>query len=121
MRTKSVDTYARELRAKIANKFGKYDDSLNEQVDATAMNRAMIAKLHTELMNGELTTIAVGSMGQHKTEVNPLLSAYDKAQRTYTMQLAALGLNKMAEKKADAPRTASDKDHPWTKFNEAIQ
>jgi len=32
MRTKSSDTYARELRAKIETKYGKYDDALDEQV-----------------------------------------------------------------------------------------
>jgi len=121
MRQKKADTYAKELREKIEKKYGKYDDSLDEQVITAAMNREMIAKLHKELMDGSLTTIAVGSMGQQKTEINPLLAAYDKAQRTYIQQLAALGLNKMVEKKAEAQQTKSEKANPWQTFNEAIQ
>jgi len=138
MRQKKADTYAKELRQKIEKKYGKYDDALDEQVITAAMNREMIDMIHRELTTvtveeiGDgnktrkvrhtvLTQVVVGSMGQMKTEINPLLAAYDKAQRTYIQQLAALGLNKMVEKKAEAQQTKSEKANPWQTFNEAIQ
>lgn len=121
MRTKTADTYVRELRAKIEKKYGKYDDSLDEQVETAAMNRAIINKMHKEIIEGTLIQVIPGSMAQMKTEINPLLAAYDKAQRTYIQQLAALGLNKMVEKKAEATQTKQEKANPWQTFNEAIQ
>ena len=43
--------------------------------------------------HGKRTLTVLGSQGQMKNEVSPLLPHYDKAQRTLLMQLEALGLN----------------------------
>lgn len=67
---------------------------LMPQIRATANNEVMLAKIQAELENKTtLVTPTLGSTGQMRQEVNPLLVQYDKMQRTLTMQLEALGLN----------------------------
>jgi hypothetical protein len=46
-----------------------------------------------DLFDGSLTSLVVGSMGQTKTEVNPLLPYLDKINRTLLQQRESLGLS----------------------------
>ena len=63
------------------------------QITLTASNMVMIKRIETAISEADLTTIVSGSMGQAKTEINPLIPYYDKLQRTLLAQLEALGLN----------------------------
>lgn len=86
--------YALELKGLIEERTGKPCDLwLYPQIRSTAANEEMLDKIQDELLAGDLLTLAVGSTGQQKTEVNPLLTQYDKMQRTLAQQLEALGLN----------------------------
>lgn len=114
---KTVQVREKTLRNAITNKYGSYDSSLDEQLETAAMNRQMIDKMHQEILEGDLVSMSVGSMGQTKSEINPLIAAYDKAQRTYIQQLAALGLNRMSEKKQDSPDTTRKEDKMSEFFN----
>lgn len=92
---KTVHAYELELRKMIKARTGAdMDPWLLPQVRATANNMVLIDKMADELMDQtKLTSFVIGSTGQQKSEMHPLVAAYDKAQRTLMLQLEALGLN----------------------------
>ena len=96
----------------------KCDPWLWPQVRAAAGTLAMIAKVQEELLGGELTSLSVGSMGQQKTDVNPLLPYYDKLQRTLLLQLESLGLNYKTtpSKVTESTKKGVDDDDPMVEL-----
>lgn len=91
---KSAEEYEKEIMDMIEARNGKYDSWLSPQVEAAAMNRVILAQIHTEITGAKtLTPTSFGSMGQEKREPHPLLAVYDKMQRTLLQQYASLGLN----------------------------
>lgn len=94
MKDKTIHAYDLELRRMIKARTGKQCEPwLQPQIRSAAANMVMLNKIHEELMGGDLASLAVGSMGQQKLEVNPLLAYYDKLNRTLLLQFEALGLN----------------------------
>ena len=86
--------YEAELKKLIKERTGRdYDIWLLPQIRSTAKNEYMLDKVTEELDSTDLTTIGIGSTGQQKTEVNPLLPYFDKLNRTLIAQFEALGLN----------------------------
>ena len=95
-RPKTAHAYELELRKMIEARTGaKMELWLMPQVRATARNEVMLDQIQDELVNGpkKLADWGDGSTGQMKFEAHPLLSHYDKLQRTLLMQFEALGLN----------------------------
>ena len=91
---KTTADYIDELKAMVELRTGKgFDPWLMPQLRATAMNMAMIDKVQDKLDSTDVTTLVTGSMGQQKTEVNPLFDKYNTMERTLISQLQALGLN----------------------------
>lgn len=90
----SIRTYAMELKQLIEERTGKACDPwLYPQIRSTARNEKLLDKMQDELENGDLVQMTVGSTGQQKNELNPLVAMYDKVQRTLLAQFEALGLN----------------------------
>ena len=108
-----TDFYERKLRKMIQER-RQVDDVeswLEGQIHAAAMNWQMMEKVHEEIMDGDLTIVADGSMGQSKTIVNPLLPMYKELQRTMLLHYEALGLNfKAAPKKMTETATKSGQE-----------
>ena len=93
-KSKSVQAYEKEIVKMIESRNGSFDIWLIPQVEGAAMNRVILAQIHAEIAGERSLTISIpGSMGQEKREPHPLLSVYDKMQRTLLQQYAALGLN----------------------------
>ena len=116
---KSVQTYEKEIVKMIEARNGVFDNWLSPQVEGAAMNRVILAQIHTEITKEKSLTISVsGSMGQEKREPHPLLAVYDKMQRTLLQQYAALGLNYNATpSKINEPTgKAAKEDDPLVKF-----
>lgn len=116
---KNVQTYIKEIVEMIKARNGEYNSWLNPQVEGAAMNRAILAQIHKEIMEKDSLTISVfGSMGQTKQEPHPLLAVYDKMQRTLLQQYAALGLNYNATpSKINEPTgKAAKEDDPLVKL-----
>lgn len=92
---RTAHAYELELKKMIKARTGaECEPWLLPQIRATANNEVMIEKIQRELEEcSSLITPTVGSTGQVKNEVNPLLVQYDKAQRTLLLQFEALGLN----------------------------
>ena len=90
----TVDEYIDELKKMVELRTGKaFDPWLLPQLRATAMGMMMLDKIQDKLADSEITILMTGSMGQQKTEVNPLLDKYINFQRTLISQFQALGLN----------------------------
>jgi hypothetical protein len=116
---KSVQAYEKEIVKMIEARNGVFDNWLSPQVEGAAMNRVILAQIHTEITKEKSLTISVsGSMGQEKREPHPLLAVYDKMQRTLLQQYAALGLNYNATpSKINEPTgKAAKEDDPLVKF-----
>lgn len=111
---RSAHAYELELKKMIKSRTGvDCEVWLLPQVRATASNMVMIDKVQDELMgSGSLVSMATGSMGQSKAEVNPLVALYDKMQRTLLMQFEALGLNyNITPKKVTEPTKQGGSEH----------
>ena len=117
---KTAQEYEAELKEMIQTQTGSpMDPWLYPQVRATAMNMVIIDKIQDELTKkASFITIIDGSMGQKKNEVNPLLSHYDKAQRTFMAQLEALGLNLSARQNKNGQKNKDDEDPLANALNE---
>ena len=90
---KSKSAYEKELKNMIESRTGKkFDPFLLPQVKAAAGMMRMIDKIDEQLDKEDLTYLEVGSAEQMKKVVNPLLSVYDKSQRTLNQLLTSLGL-----------------------------
>ena len=62
-------------------------------INTTAYNMVVRDKIQNEILSLKSLIVPVmGSTGQVKNEVSPLLPHYDKIQRTITQQLTAIGL-----------------------------
>ena len=94
-RKRTAHAYELELRKMIEARTGAPCEIwLYPQVRATAANMVVLDKYQQEIADAvSLVTLSTGSTGQIKNEANPLLTLYDKAQRTLIMQLESLGLN----------------------------
>ena len=90
---KSKSSYEKELKQMIESRTGKPCESfLLPQVKAAAGLMRMIEKIDEQLDKEDLTYLEVVSAEQMKKVVNPLLSVYDKSQRTLNQLLTSLGL-----------------------------
>ncbi len=90
----TIKQYEAELKKLIKERTGRgFKAWLLPQIRSTAKNEYMLDKVTEELDNSDLTSIGIGSTGQQKTEVNPLLPYFDKLNRTLIAQFEALGLN----------------------------
>jgi hypothetical protein len=113
---KSAHAYELELRNMIKNRTGaNMEPWLLPQVRATAMNMVMLDKVQETLIDEDtdLMITASGSMGQMKQDAHPLLTHYDKLQRTLIQQFQALSLNYNAtpsKVKEDTKKGVDDED-----------
>ena len=116
---KTAHAYELEIKRMIENRTGQFDDWLKPQLEATAMNRVMLAKLQQELEDHDTLVVeSTGSQGQIKKEAHPLLVTYDKLQRTLIQQYEALGLNfrTTPSKVIENTRKGVDESDPMAQF-----
>ena len=117
---KKAKSYENELKQMIRERTkAECEAWLMPQIRATAMNMVMLDKVQAELMkSNSLTVMAVGSMGQMKSEANPLMPHYKELQRTLTLQFEALGLNYRTnpQRVKEPAATGVDEADPMAKF-----
>lgn len=90
---KSKSAYEKELKDMIESRTGKkFDPFLLPQVKAAAGMMRMIDKIDQQIDVEDMTYMEVGSTGQAKKVINPLLGEYNKYQRTLNQLLTSLGL-----------------------------
>lgn len=113
---KSTKTYAEELWKDIEEQRGERPRMLRHLVDKTAKDQRHLDAIDNELDGAEFTSIAIGSTGQQKTELNPLLAQRDKVSRTITDDLKELQLtaNSVYKKKEQRHLNDDDKENDPT-------
>lgn len=110
-KVKSIKHYTEELWLDIEEQRGERPRMLRHLVEKTASDQRHLQIIDNEIDGADLTTIAIGSTGQQKTEVNPLLAHRDKVSRTITDDLEALQLTaRSLYKKKDAKSDKGDVD-----------
>lgn len=123
-RQKTMNSYVIELKKLIKARTGaECEPWLLPQIRATASNMLIADKMHGEIMNTKyLVSFAEGSAGQQKNELNPLLSTFDKMQRTLLLQFEALGLNfnTTPSKVREDAKKANLEDDPMCQFYREI-
>lgn len=119
MSKKTTKSYFNTLKAMIEQRTGAaFDVFLTPNVDAAAKCWQMVDKIHAELMAADMTSLEVGSMGQQKTIINPLLPVYNQMHRTLLGHFEALGLNfrSTPSKMTENPKRGVDAEDPMVKF-----
>lgn len=113
--------YITELKDSIKERTGADCPSwMMPAIRTTAMQMDMLDRLQKQLQKDDFTSVEVGSTGQQKTIVNPLLATYRDSQRTINQQLTSLGLTYNATPKKITERTKtgdddSDEMQSWMK------
>lgn len=107
---KSHKTYAENLWQDIEEQRGERPRMLRHMVEKTAKDQRHLDLIDNELDNADLTSIAIGSTGQQKTEINPLLAHRDKVSRTITDDLKELQLTANSVYKKKEQRHLNDDD-----------
>lgn len=108
---KSIDTYVKELEEDIVDQRGECPRMLRHMVNKTAKDQRHLDLIDKELEKADLTSIAIGSTGQQKTEINPLLAHRDKVSRTITDDLKELQLTAGSVYKKKEQTRLSDEDN----------
>lgn len=89
---KAHKTYVENLWLDIEDQRGERPRMLRHLVDKTAKDQRHLDDLDNRLEGEDFTTLVIGSTGQQKTEVNPLLAHRDKVSRTLLDDLKELQL-----------------------------
>ena len=113
---KAIKHYIEELWLDIKEQRGERPRMLRHLVEKTAKDQRHLDLIDQQLDNEELTSMAIGSTGQQKTEINPLLAHRDKVSRTITEDLKELQLtaSSIYKKKEQARLSDEDKENDPT-------
>ena len=113
---KGTNGYVAEINKMLRQEFGEVPAKLSMLIKKTAQDMRILDRIIDEIDSEEnLNTIEVGSMGQQKTTVNPLIPYYDKMSARVTDDLYNLGLT--ARKQAvKAEDQRIDDDDPMKKY-----
>lgn len=109
---KPLSTYIRKLTERCTSKFGDTFVVDNEElIEAAARNKRLLDRFDDTLDDGDLTTISIGSTGQQKEDINPIVKHRNDVAKLYADNLDALMLTPRAKyKKAEARQPKSDDD-----------
>lgn len=109
---KSQKTYIENLWLDIEDQRGERPRMLRHLVEKTAADQRHLADIDNRLEDADFTTLVIGSTGQQKTEVNPLLAHRDKVSRTLLDDLKELQLTAGSVYKKKEQVHMKDEDNP---------
>lgn len=121
---KSQKTYIENLWLDIEDQRGERPRMLRHLVEKTAADQRHLADIDNRLEDADFTTLVIGSTGQQKTEVNPLLAHRDKVSRTLLDDLKELQLTAGSiYKKKEQVRMKDDEqaDDPTAAYFNALK
>lgn len=119
MKRTSYKSYYNTLVKMIEKRTGaEFDIFLTPNVETAAKCWQMLDKMHEELIAGDMTSLEVGSMGQQKTIIHPLIPAYNQLHRTMLEHFEALGLNfrSTPSKMTENTKRGLDADDPMAEY-----
>ena len=118
---KSIRAYTQEVNKMVRAAYGDtIPPHLFTMIRKTAQDMQMLERIQIELEDGDMTSFEIGSMGQQKCVVNPLVPYYDKISSRVTDDLYNLGLTaRKAAAKAD--NASNNDDNPMQQLAEALK
>lgn len=125
-RRKSINKITEELTDSVKAIIGKEPNiGLKMQISATAKQIFMVDKLFDEISKDgfQMETTMIGSTGQNKVTVSPLLQMFNSYQANLMKQLESLGLNYNAtpSKMTDRVSVEETKSDPLGKMLASIK
>ena len=125
-RRKSINKITEELTDSVKAIIGKEPTiGLKMQISATAKQIFMVDKLFDEISKDgfQMETTMIGSTGQNKVTVSPLLQMFNSDQANLMKQLESLGLNYNAtpSKMTDRVSVEETKSDPLGKMLASIK
>ena len=118
---KSIRAYTQEVNKMVRAAYGDtIPPHLFTMIRKTAQDMQMLERIQIELEDGDMTSFEIGSMGQQKCVVNPLVPYYDKISSRVTDDLYNLGLTaRKAAAKVD--NASNNDDNPMQQLAEALK
>ena len=120
---KPLKTYIENLWMDIEDQRGERPRMLRHLVDKTAKDQRHLDEIDNSLIGEKFTSSMFGSMGQQKTEINPLLAHRDKVSRTLLEDLKELQLTASSVyKKKDQARIndVAEENDPTAEYFSAL-
>mgnify|MGYP003446375290 FL=1 len=118
----SVKTYTKKLRYHCMRKYGEEFCDDNEELIATAArNKRLLERFDEELENQNLTSIATGSQGQMKEDINPIIKHRNDVAKLYSDNLEALMLTPRAKYKKMENASVNKNIDPMALFFNKMQ
>ena len=119
---RSVEEYEEDLWSDIEEILGDKPRRLRQMVRKTARDQRHLDQIDDELDGVDLTSMARGSMGQMKQELNPLLLYRDKVSRTVSDDLESLMLTaRSTYKKKDNNQGDTSEVDPMAEYLQSIK
>lgn len=118
---KSIRAYTQEVNKMVRAAYGDtIPPHLFTMIRKTAQDMQMLERIQIELEDGDMTSFEIGSMGQQKCVVNPLVPYYDKISSRVTDDFYNLGLTaRKAAAKVD--NASNNDDNPMQQLAEALK
>ena len=118
---KTIRAYTQEVNKMVRAAYGDtIPPHLFTMIRKTAQDMQMLERIQIELEDGEMTSFEIGSMGQQKCVVNPLVPYYDKISSRVTDDFYNLGLTaRKAAVKVD--NASNNDDNPMQQLAEALR
>ena len=118
---KTIRAYTQEVNKMVRAAYGDtIPPHLFTMIRKTAQDMQMLERIQIELEDGDMTSFEIGSMGQQKCVVNPLVPYYDKISSRVTDDLYNLGLTaRKAAAKVD--NASNNDDNPMQQLAEALK
>ena len=118
---KTIRAYTQEVNKMVRAAYGDtIPPHLFTMIRKTAQDMQMLERIQIELEDGEMTSFEIGSMGQQKCVVNPLVPYYDKISSRVTDDFYNLGLTaRKAAVKVDS--ASNNDDNPMQQLAEALK
>lgn len=116
---KTIRAYTQEINKMVRAAYGEIPSHLFTMIRKTAQDMQMLERIQIELEDSDMTTLEVGSMGQQKLIVNPLVPYYDKISSRVTDDLYNLGLT-ARKQAAKVDTTNPNEKQPIDEYIESI-
>lgn len=118
---KPLKHYINRLTDRCKDKFGEVFVTDNEElIECAARNKRLLERFDDEIDKGELISVASGSMGQTKEDINPLVKHRNDVAKLYADNLEALQLTPRSRYKKTEGKTTEASD-PMSEYLKNIQ
>lgn len=111
VKIKPLKHYINTLVRRCTGKFGEDFVTDNEElIEVTARNKRQLDRFDSEMDDAELTTMTIGSTGQQKEDINPIIKHRNDIAKLYADNLDALMLTPRARYKKQEKVNLEDTD-----------